>query len=101
MLYAQTDVMRDLLQFVARRLRLKGRFVYLLPATIDFEAAKDLPRHPCLKVIANSEQRCQDIFRRRLITMEKWREFGARWMRPKVPAEADFADLKKKLFEKQ
>jgi hypothetical protein len=31
----------------------------------------DLPRHPCFKVIANSEQPLSTKFCRRLITMEK------------------------------
>ena len=92
--------MYDLLQFVAKYLRVNGRFVYLLPATIDFDAKKDLPTHPCLSIIGNSEQKCQGIFRRRLITMEKRKEFED-GMVPHIPPKPDFADMKNKIFYKQ
>jgi len=99
-LYDQKDIMYDLLQFVAKYLRVKGRFVYLLPATIDFDDTKDLPTHPCLRMIGNSEQKCQGIFRRRLITMEKDKEFEE-GMVPHIPPKPDFADMKNKIFYKQ
>eukprot|EP01084_Bolivina_argentea_P312914 541793_1 len=100
MLYDQKDVMYDLLQFVAKYLRVNGRFVYLLPATIDFDDSKDLPTHPCLKIIGNSEQQCQGIFRRRLITMEKYKQFE-KDMVPFIPVKPDFDDMKNKIFFKQ
>ena len=99
-LYDQKDIMFDLLQFVAKYLKLGGRFVYLLPATIDFDEKKDLPMHPCLRIVGNSEQKCQGIFRRRLITMEKWKEFEEN-MVPHIPPKPDFADMKNKIFFKQ
>jgi hypothetical protein len=39
--------------------------------------AQDLPVHPGLRVVANSEQHLQSIFRRRLITMEKTLPYDA------------------------
>lgn len=68
--YAAEDVMRDLLEFSARTLRVGGRLVYLLPTTYEYTDA-DLPRHPRLRVIANSEQKLTTKYARRLITMIK------------------------------
>jgi tRNA (guanine10-N2)-methyltransferase len=47
-----------------------GRLVFWLPTTYDF-TDDDLPRHPCLAVIANSEQRMTQKIGRRLVTMAK------------------------------
>ncbi|TYZ59231.1 hypothetical protein PybrP1_002239 [[Pythium] brassicae (nom. inval.)] len=68
--YAAEDVMRDLLQFAAETLREGGRLVYLLPTTYEYTDA-DLPRHPTLRVVANSEQKLTTKYARRLITMVK------------------------------
>jgi len=72
--YPVEDVLVDLLNLAAETLVLKGRLVFLLPTTYDFCDA-DLPRHPCLTVIANSEQPLNQKMGRRLITMEKVRDF--------------------------
>lgn len=68
--YAAEDVMSDLLQFAAETLREGGRLVYLLPTTYEYTDA-DLPRHPKLRVVANSEQKLTTKYARRLITMVK------------------------------
>ncbi|RHY26858.1 hypothetical protein DYB32_007281 [Aphanomyces invadans] len=68
--YAAEDVMRDLLEFAAKNLRVGGRVVYLLPTTYDYTDA-DLPTHPQLRVVANSEERLTSKYARRLITMVK------------------------------
>ncbi|GMF42393.1 unnamed protein product [Phytophthora fragariaefolia] len=68
--YAAEDVMKDLLEFSAQTLREGGRLVYLLPTTYEYTDA-DLPRHPSLQVIANSEQKLTKKYARRLITMVK------------------------------
>ncbi|CAK4124506.1 unnamed protein product [Aphanomyces euteiches] len=54
--YAAEDVMNDLLTFAATNLRIGGRVVYLLPTTYDYTDA-DLPTHPQLRVVANSEEK--------------------------------------------
>eukprot|EP00937_MAST-01D_sp_MAST-1D-sp2_P005527 g5527.t1 len=72
--YAPEDVMADLLALAARALTVGGRLVYLLPSTYDYTEA-DLPRHPCLAVVANSEQPLTLKYARRLITMEKTCEY--------------------------
>ncbi|KUF93140.1 General transcriptional corepressor tupA [Phytophthora nicotianae] len=68
--YAAEDVMKDLLEFAAQTLREGGRLVYLLPTTYEYTDS-DLPRHPSLQVIANSEQKLTKKYARRLITMVK------------------------------
>lgn len=68
--YAAEDVMSDLLAFAAETLREGGRLVYLLPTTYEY-TDNDLPRHPKLHVIANSEQKLTMKYARRLITMVK------------------------------
>lgn len=74
--YSIQEVCRDLLAFAARMLNLNGRLVYWLPTTDKYKES-DLPLHPCLKVIENSEQPLSMRHRRRLITMEKIREYKA------------------------
>ena len=73
--YETEDVMLDLLDMAARRLVLGGRLVYLLPCLVDFRPEEELPTHPCLRVVANSEQRLSQFWSRRLITMEKVRPY--------------------------
>jgi hypothetical protein len=63
-------MMQDLLSFAARLLVLGGRLVYWLPTTLDY-SDQDLPKHPCLRLRANSEQVLSFKLSRRLITMEK------------------------------
>ena len=62
--------MTELLDNAARLLNMGGRLVYLLPCTSDFILA-ELPVHPCLRLVANSEERLTIHLSRRLITMEK------------------------------
>jgi tRNA (guanine10-N2)-methyltransferase len=68
--YNVEDVLVDLLDLAAQTLTLEGRLVYLLPTTYDFTDA-DLPVHPCLTLVANSEQAMTQKIGRRLITMQK------------------------------
>ena len=74
--YPVEDVMCDLLNLAAQNLVRGGRLTFLLPTTYDF-TDDDLPKHPCLNVVANSEQPLNQKMGRRLITMEKlvdWNE---------------------------
>jgi hypothetical protein len=43
----------------------------LLYCLCSMGRGQDLPTHPCLCIVANSDQHLQSIFRRRLITMAK------------------------------
>ena len=69
--YPSHDLMPDLIDTAARYLRMNGRLVYLLPVAIDKYREDILPRHPCLKLVANSEDFLTLKVSRRLITMEK------------------------------
>ena len=75
-LYSVPEVLSDLLDFSARSLLMGGRLVYWLPTTIDYTDA-DLPHHPCFNIVSNSEQKLTLYFARRLITMEKVKEYTA------------------------
>ena len=68
--YAVDDVMRDLLDICAHRLKLGARLAYLLPTNAEHQA-RDNPSHPCLSIIGDSVQVLSAGNRRRLITMKK------------------------------
>ncbi|KAI9597134.1 hypothetical protein BDF19DRAFT_470971 [Syncephalis fuscata] len=68
--YEMDDVVKDLHEFAARYLVLGGRLVYWLPTITDEYEPKDIPQHPCLTLVANSEQSF-GVWSRRLITLEK------------------------------
>lgn len=63
--------MRDLLDMSAKLLRPGGRLVYFMPAAPEVYNEEELPQHPALRLIANSEQVLSTKFSRRLITMQK------------------------------
>ncbi|CAM9226791.1 unnamed protein product [Chrysoparadoxa australica] len=67
--YAISDVMADLLVVAADILVLGGRLCYLIPSQYDV-ALEDLPKHPCLEMVAHSMQPLGRVCRR-LITMRK------------------------------
>ncbi|KAJ0392891.1 hypothetical protein P43SY_000991 [Pythium insidiosum] len=96
--YAAEDVMKDLLEFAARTLRVGGRLVYLLPTTYEYTDA-DLPRHPQLEVLANSEQKLTKKYARRLITMVKT---ATQKTEPEATVvrgdDASFANLREKIL---
>ncbi|KAJ2840435.1 hypothetical protein FBU31_000414 [Coemansia sp. 'formosensis'] len=68
--YEMSDVIGDLLGFAAEKLVVGGRLVYWLPTVAGEYDPKDLPTHPVLRVVANSEQPFGG-WSRRLVTMEK------------------------------
>ncbi|KAJ2830816.1 hypothetical protein IWW50_000037 [Coemansia erecta] len=68
--YEMSDVVRDLLQLAAEKLVVGGRLVYWLPTVAGEYVPTDVPQHPALRLVANSEQPFGG-WSRRLITMEK------------------------------
>ncbi|KAJ2807600.1 hypothetical protein H4R20_001229 [Coemansia guatemalensis] len=68
--YEMSDVISDLLEFAAEKLVVGGRLVYWLPTVADEYEPEDVPAHPALRLVANSEQPFGS-WSRRLITMEK------------------------------
>ncbi|XP_071854597.1 tRNA (guanine(10)-N(2))-methyltransferase homolog isoform X2 [Apostichopus japonicus] len=94
MSYHLADIFKDLLNFSARYLRLHGRLVYWLPV-VNAEYSDDhIPQHPCLKVIANSEQKINMTISRRLITMEKYQS-----MQNINPLDQVEAEIKTRTYE--
>ncbi|ETO16065.1 hypothetical protein RFI_21296 [Reticulomyxa filosa] len=127
--YDAEECVGDLLQFAAKMLPIGGRLVYLLPTTDELSGKKkrifvvchdpylchsyvciynfidrykdeELPLHPALEVRGNSEQKCQGILRRRLITMVKVTPFTDD-MKTQIPVRPAFANLKEKIFVKK
>eukprot|EP00475_Leptophrys_vorax_P030898 TRINITY_DN46631_c0_g1_i2.p2 TRINITY_DN46631_c0_g1~~TRINITY_DN46631_c0_g1_i2.p2 ORF type:complete len:395 (-),score=116.58 TRINITY_DN46631_c0_g1_i2:1665-2849(-) len=68
--YDPVMLMNDLLNFAAKNLKLGGRLVFLFPANEEY-SEEDLPKHPCLRLVANCEQYLSRKLSRRLITLEK------------------------------
>ncbi|KAL9864860.1 tRNA (guanine(10)-N(2))-methyltransferase TRMT11 isoform 2-T2 [Geothlypis trichas] len=73
--YHLSDIFFDLLKFGAEYLVMGGRLVYWLPIYRPEYTEDIIPRHPCLKLISNCEQLLSSHTSRRLITMEKVKEF--------------------------
>ncbi|XP_057594210.1 tRNA (guanine(10)-N2)-methyltransferase homolog isoform X6 [Hippopotamus amphibius kiboko] len=76
--YHLSDMFFDLLNFAAETLVLGGRLVYWLPVYTPEYTEEMVPWHPCLKLISNCEQKLSSHTSRRLITMEKVKEFENR-----------------------
>ncbi|XP_055390933.1 tRNA (guanine(10)-N2)-methyltransferase homolog isoform X9 [Bubalus kerabau] len=76
--YHLSDMFFDLLNFSAETLVLGGRLVYWLPVYTPEYTEEMVPWHPCLKLISNCEQKLSSHTSRRLITMEKVKEFENR-----------------------
>ncbi|CAH1762975.1 9832_t:CDS:10 [Entrophospora sp. SA101] len=72
--YEMSQLLIDLLEFSAKYLVVGGRLVYWLPNVVDEYSSTDIPTHPCIELISNSEQRFGQ-WSRRLITMEKVKEY--------------------------
>ncbi|KAL7754450.1 hypothetical protein RI367_000431 [Sorochytrium milnesiophthora] len=73
--YELDAVMADLTDFAARYLVVGGRLVYWLPTVKSEYADSDVPLHPALRLVANSEQPFGG-WSRRLITLEKARKWS-------------------------
>nr|XP_058939300.1 tRNA (guanine(10)-N2)-methyltransferase homolog isoform X3 [Kogia breviceps] len=76
--YHLSDMFFDLLNFAAETLVLGGRLVYWLPVYTPEYTEEMVPWHPCLKLISNCEQKLSSHTSRRLVTMEKVKEFENR-----------------------
>jgi len=72
--YEMEQVLIDLIEFASKYLVVGGRLVYWLPTNSEEYNKNDIPQHPSLKLIANSEQSFGK-WSRRLITMEKIKKY--------------------------
>ncbi|KAI0222498.1 hypothetical protein L0F63_006926, partial [Massospora cicadina] len=68
--YVMPDVLADLLDFAAAHLQMHGRLVFWLPNAVEEGEHKLAPSHPCLRLLADSEQAFNG-WSRRLLTMVK------------------------------
>lgn len=95
--YDMSDVVRDLIDFSAKFLCVGGRLVFWLPTVTEEYTCDDIPTHPCMRMVANSEQDFGK-WQRRLITMEKVENVSNDQTVSSVhnPAHADF---RTKFFE--
>ncbi|KAL6253458.1 hypothetical protein P5V15_015304 [Pogonomyrmex californicus] len=72
--YGLNQIYNDLLCFSAKHLKFYGRLVCWYPLFRDQYAEDQLPAHPCLDLIANSEQILSNYTSRRLLTYKKVKE---------------------------
>ncbi|XP_066269435.1 tRNA (guanine(10)-N2)-methyltransferase homolog [Branchiostoma lanceolatum] len=73
--YTLSDLLTDLLNYAAQHLTVRGRLVYWLPVYRPDYTEHILPRHPCLRLVSNCEQVLSTDISRRLISMEKIRDY--------------------------
>lgn len=73
--YEINELLADLLNLAADALVMRGRLVMLLPAHGALDQAA-LPHHPCLRLLACSEQMLTEGLSRHLLTFEKTRAFA-------------------------
>jgi tRNA (guanine10-N2)-methyltransferase len=69
-IYEMSQVVNDLIAFAATYLNVSGRLVFWLPTLNDEYTPEDIPTHPQMRLISNSEQNFGK-WSRKLITMEK------------------------------
>lgn len=96
--YEMSEVLSDLLDFAAEHLVLGGRLVYWLPTIVDEYSNQDVPQHPCMTLISNSEQNFGQ-WSRRLITMEKvkdWSEKDHAIVEQSIVSDAEKAEIMEK-----
>lgn len=72
--YGLPQIYKDLLNFAAQHLKITGRLVCWYPIFRDQYSKDRLPVHPCLQLVANSEQVLSNYTSRRLLTYEKVKE---------------------------
>lgn len=100
--YSVGEVLTDLLDFSARNLVKGGRLVFWLPSTRDFKES-DIPTHPCLQLISNSEEPLSLRWSRRLITMEKIIDFDPALhsnfkIEFEIPTDVSYSDISAKVL---
>lgn len=69
--YGLNEIIKDLMRFSSRQLKLKGRLLFWVPVfRPDYEDIH-MPRHSCFKLIGNCEQVLTTFTARRLLVYEK------------------------------
>jgi tRNA (guanine10-N2)-methyltransferase len=75
--YSMGECLKDLVEFGAKTLAINGRLVFWLPAADGYYKEEELPCHPSMELIANSEQILTSKYSRRLLTMKKVKTYDA------------------------
>lgn len=75
--YGLGECLRDLLDMAARTLTIGGHLVFFIPATPETYSEGEIPTHPALELLHNSEQTLTSRYSRRLLTMRKTRRYDA------------------------
>ncbi|CAB0037165.1 unnamed protein product [Trichogramma brassicae] len=78
--YALPHLFKDLLNFAAAHLKMDGRVVFWFPIFRKTFTSEQLPVHPCLELVANSEQVLSSHSSRLLLTYEKTKEVEVRFL---------------------
>ncbi|XP_041968045.1 tRNA (guanine(10)-N2)-methyltransferase homolog isoform X2 [Aricia agestis] len=73
--YGLPQLYSDLLNFAARHLELHRRLICWYPVVRSDYSDEELPSHPCLELVANSEQVLSKLTARRLLTYEKIKDY--------------------------
>lgn len=73
--YDVNEVMLDLLHTAAKLLVIGGRLSYLIPTPYAF-TANDLPKHPCLELVALCEQSLSCRHGRHCVVMKKVKQYS-------------------------
>ncbi|CAK1543802.1 unnamed protein product [Leptosia nina] len=69
--YGLPHIYSDLLNFAARHLNMGRRLVCWYPVVRDEYLEEQIPTHPCMKLVSNSEQVLSKLTARRLLTYQK------------------------------
>ncbi|XP_021195562.3 tRNA (guanine(10)-N2)-methyltransferase homolog [Helicoverpa armigera] len=75
--YGLSHIYSDLLNFAANHLEMGRRLVCWYPLVREEYEESQLPSHPCLKLVGNSEQVLSKLAARRLLTYEKVQDDAA------------------------
>ena len=96
--YEMPMIIADLISFAAKYLVVGGRLVFWLPTFVDEYQVDDIPSHPSMILVANSEQNFGK-WSRRLITMEKIAEQSLNsLLAQSTISEPGHAQFRKKYF---
>ncbi|CAI5460715.1 unnamed protein product [Closterium sp. Yama58-4] len=91
--YSLEECLHDLLDTAARLLVIGGRLVYFYPAAREEYVPEEIPGHPCLKLVANSEQILTKRWSRRLVTMVKVAPYSDDMAAAHIPEYSDQSDI--------
>jgi tRNA (guanine10-N2)-methyltransferase len=98
--YTLAECLHDLLDLAARTLVLGGRLVFFVPCSVPDYDPKQLPTHPILELVANSEQLLTRKFGRRLLTFEKTGAYTEEMGRAAAETSREFRERHVELVEK-